>query len=391
MSTNKFLAKYHQDRLAELKAKAPVPKAAGGAGEAPATAVAAAGNERRIIKGSANLANLFNEARTRDTLLGKGGFGSVRRVTRRGRNYALKRIIFNNSVHKNNNIGVTPSKLFESEMTALGNMKNNPSAVHVINALQTNKNAYILTELLDPSLGFSLENISDHKDSLSLRLLQTIVRNLLLGLDSIHEIGYLHLDVKPNNIWIFNDGKIKYLDFGISCKMPCRLDYFPGTEGYRKNATPKVGSEFVFDKTNDFHGLGITLQKTADNFDYDSNESKYLIRIGKELLKLRPDEYAINAIDGAVRPSMPSTRRVNRNNSEEGGGGGGGGGGMNITSRPPAQVNIRQLRNMIPKTRKVSKKNVRQRIIDGGKFPENLINNNILEMYLGVGEAFENE
>lgn len=377
--------------LAELGEEVPVPKADGGAGGAPVpTAAAAASEPPKVIRGSPNLANLFNEARKRKkaTFLGKGAFGSVRRITRNGRNYALKRVIFNNSVHKNNGIHLTPSNLFESELDVLYHMKNNPSAVHVENAFQTDKNAYILTELLDPSLGFSLENISSHKRIISFRLLQTIVRNLLLGLDSIHEIGYLHLDIKPNNIWIFNDGNIKYLDFGISCKMPCMLKNFPGTEGYRKNATPKVGRYYIFDKTNDFHGLGITLQKIADEFDYNSDESRYLIRIGKELLKLGAHEYAYNAL-GGVRPTMPTTRR-----SEEGGGGGGGaiggaggggGGSVNANSRP---INLRKLRNAIPKTRKVSKNVVRQRAINEG-WNKNMINTNILKEYLGAGEELE--
>lgn len=371
---NNFLS-LRERRLAKLRAEAKPMKAAGGAGETPVPAVT---SERRPIRGSPNLANLFNEARTRKnaTLLGKGGYGSVRRVTRHGRNYALKRVIFNNSVHKNNGIRVTPIKLFESEMNVLNSMKSNPSAVHVVNAFQTDKNAYILTELLDPSSGFSLANISYHINNISFRLLQTIVRNLLSGLDNIHELGYLHLDIKPENIWIFKDGKIKYLDFGIACKMPCKLEFFPGTKGYRKNTTPKVGSNFVFDKTNDFHGLGITLQKTAEEFDDDSDESKYLLSIGQALLGLGPKQHASDVLGGALRPFKPAITSLMNGNNNEGGGG-------------AIRVNARRL-NMIPKTRKVSKNVIRKRAIDEG-YPENMINNNVLKDFLGVQEELENK
>lgn len=37
------------------------------------------------------------------------------------------------------------------------------------------------------------------------------------GLDSLHKIGYLHTDLKPNNILVCLDGSIKIIDFGQGC------------------------------------------------------------------------------------------------------------------------------------------------------------------------------
>lgn len=44
----------------------------------------------------------------------------------------------------------------------------------------------------------------------------TIVKNVLYGLNDLHNAGYVHRDVDPSNIMITADGKIKLLDFGIS-------------------------------------------------------------------------------------------------------------------------------------------------------------------------------
>ena len=46
-----------------------------------------------------------------------------------------------------------------------------------------------------------------------------IIKNILSGLMTMHDAGYIHRDIDPTNIMITNDGHIKLIDFGIAKKM----------------------------------------------------------------------------------------------------------------------------------------------------------------------------
>ncbi len=48
-----------------------------------------------------------------------------------------------------------------------------------------------------------------------------IILQLLLGSNFIHDKGYAHRDVKPDNILITKDYTIKYIDFGLACLRRC--------------------------------------------------------------------------------------------------------------------------------------------------------------------------
>ena len=95
----------------------------------------------------------------------------------------------------------------------------------------------------------------------------TIVKNILKGLMSMHDEGYIHRDIDPTNIMITSDGHIKLIDFGIAKKMNSlstkdkpltKAGQFVGKAEY---AAPElvVGAVNEQNQTTDIYAVGILL------------------------------------------------------------------------------------------------------------------------------------
>lgn len=59
-----------------------------------------------------------------------------------------------------------------------------------------------------------------------------LLRHVAEGLAVMHEAGYVHADVKPNNIMLTREGKVKLIDFGHSCPVGTVKDRIQGTPDY---------------------------------------------------------------------------------------------------------------------------------------------------------------
>lgn len=76
--------------------------------------------------------------------------------------------------------------------------------------------------------GKSLEEAS----SFSLGDILLIFRMVATALNGMHQRGYVHCDIKPNNIMISDNGPIKIIDLGQSCKIGAIKSRIQGTPDY---------------------------------------------------------------------------------------------------------------------------------------------------------------
>lgn len=76
------------------------------------------------------------------------------------------------------------------------------------------------------------------------------------GLDSLHQQGWVHADIKPNNIILTQDGNLKLIDFGQSCKIGHIKSRIQGTPDY---IAPEQAHRRPIDRRTDVFNLGATM------------------------------------------------------------------------------------------------------------------------------------
>jgi serine/threonine protein kinase len=139
--------------------------------------------------------------------LGSGGMGEVYRARdqRLGRDVALKIIA--------GRVAGDAARVrrFEQEARAAGQL-NHPNVVAVYDIGVHEDEPYIVTELLE---GVSLRSrLAD--GPLPWRKVLNYAKQAAEGLAAAHDRGIVHRDVKPDNLFITTDGRVKILDFGIA-------------------------------------------------------------------------------------------------------------------------------------------------------------------------------
>jgi serine/threonine-protein kinase len=99
------------------------------------------------------------------------------------------------------------------EITILRSLTN-PHVVRTFDCgLRPDGHIYLLMDLLT---GQTLDEWHDFRTPLHPAQAVTVIHQACLGLAEAHAMGVVHRDVKPENIFIERDGKIKVLDFGLA-------------------------------------------------------------------------------------------------------------------------------------------------------------------------------
>jgi eukaryotic-like serine/threonine-protein kinase len=144
-------------------------------------------------------------------VLGKGGMGNVYR----GFDPAISRAVAIKAIAKTS-LGEEELKhimqRFRHEAQAVGRLVH-PRIVQIYDYGEDDGVAYIVMELVN---GKTLAQHLQQEVGYEIREIGEIIRQLLDGLGHAHAAGVIHRDVKPANILINNDGRIKVSDFGIA-------------------------------------------------------------------------------------------------------------------------------------------------------------------------------
>jgi serine/threonine protein kinase len=140
--------------------------------------------------------------------IGKGAFGKVMicRNTDDQKIYAMKQMK-KKEMRKKNQIAHIKA---ERDVLALA---DNDWVVKLAYSFQDRKNLYLIMEFL---AGGDLMTILMNYDILAEDTTRFYVAELALAINSVHELNYVHRDLKPDNVLLDKTGHIKLTDFGLS-------------------------------------------------------------------------------------------------------------------------------------------------------------------------------
>ncbi len=160
-------------------------------------------------------------------VLGQGGFGITYRAedTKHGGFVALKEFLPNQLAHREG-VTIRPNSqqtrtMFETyrskfldEATALLHFRHLDNIVNIQAFFQANGTAYLVMDFIaGTSLAQHLRDLGRPPAESEVR---AIVLPLLDDLGEVHAAGYLHRDIKPQNILIRPDGSPVLIDFGAA-------------------------------------------------------------------------------------------------------------------------------------------------------------------------------
>ena len=164
-----------------------------------------------------------------------------------GNEVALKRVIFEKP---------EDSRIFEQVETEYKIAKKiNHPYIRKCFKLKTVRSMFRIREMLLAMEYFDGQSLEEGP-ALSLLDVMLVFRMVATGLNTMHQAGLVHCDIKPNNILLSKAGSIKIIDLGQSCKIGTTKRRIQGTPDYI--APEQVRRKPLGPKTDIFN-LGATM------------------------------------------------------------------------------------------------------------------------------------
>ena len=213
----------------------------------------------------------------RGETVGKGSFATVNLVIPNGNSYS------------------TPTAVKTSEVSTSSSLINEKHVLHQLGSCQRiipcfgdgytfeNGKEYYNLFLEYASAGTLSDQVKLNGGRIQEQHIRRYTRSIVEGLDHIHRNGFVHCDIKLQNILVFNDGEIKIADFGLAKKTGEEQSF--ECRGTPLFMSPESVNYCEYESPADIWALGCAVVemvtgKPAWNLEKDSNMWSLLLRIG---------------------------------------------------------------------------------------------------------------
>ena len=189
-------------------------------------------------------------------------------------------------------------------------MFSHPHIINIFNIGKYKDNFFIVYELLS---GKTLKECLDERGHLSSEEAINYMLQILDATNHIHERGVIHNDLKPDNMFLFYDGNIKLLDFGIATHIGERdLEKANASILY---ASPEVLRSKEYSIKSDIYSLGIILYELLSGrtpYMKDNTEEEIRAHIYEEIPSLNKYIHLKNGKDFDIVIKRATNRDLNK-------------------------------------------------------------------------------
>ncbi len=133
---------------------------------------------------------------------------------------------------------------------------SHPNIVSVYDRGEADGTYYIAMEYLD---GRSLKELIISRGPAPIQIAIDYARQILGALRFAHRNGIVHRDIKPHNVLVDSDGRLKVTDFGIARAGASQMTEAGSIIGTAQYLSPEQAKGSPVDQTSDLYSVGIVL------------------------------------------------------------------------------------------------------------------------------------
>lgn len=179
---------------------------------------------------------------------------------------------------------------FRSEAQSAAGLEH-PNIVNIYDVGSENGIHYIVMEYVE---GITLKTYIEKKGQLNYKETLSIAIQVGRGIQAAHAKNIVHRDIKPQNIIISTDGKVKVTDFGIA-RAVSENTIHSDVMGSVHYASPEQARNGYVSNKSDIYSLGIVMYEMVTGrvpFDGDSTVAVAIQHLQDEMVP--PSTYALN-------------------------------------------------------------------------------------------------
>lgn len=246
-------------------------------------------------------------------ILGRIGSGGMADVYK-GKDHKLNRFVAIKVLKSTYRSDETFIKKFLSEAQAAAGLMH-PNVVNVYDVGQDRGLYYMVMELVE---GITLKDYIEKKGKLSAKETISISIQMVTGIQAAHNCHIIHRDIKPQNIIISKDGKVKVTDFGIARATTSTQTISTSVMGSVHYTSPEQARGGLVDEKSDIYSAGITMYEMITGhvpFDGDTTVTVALKHLQEEIKSPAeevPDiPYSLECIIMKCTQKAPNRRYMN--------------------------------------------------------------------------------